>query len=75
MKKKIEEPQKSYALYLVRLKSSLCKCVYNDKDLQLIKPQFIAGMCAGLASAGISCDRTFVSEMHKAWENEPPYIK
>lgn len=73
--KKIEELEKSCALYLVRLKSSLCKCVYNDKDLQLIKPQFIAGICAGLTSAGVSCDKTFVSEMYKAWENESLYIK
>lgn len=72
--RKITESEKSYALYSVRLKSSLCKYVYNDIDLQSIKTQFIGGICAGLTSAGIYYESSFVNEMYEAWENEPPII-
>lgn len=67
--------RKKYVMFSLRLKSSACKYVYNDRDLKSINSHFIDGICTGLTSAGICYDSSFVNEMYEAWENEPPYKK
>lgn len=73
--RKIKESEKEYAVYSVRIKSSVCKTVYNNIDLQSIKTYYIEGICAGIISAGIYCESSFVKELYDVWENEPAYIK
>lgn len=73
--RKITDSEKAYAMYAVRLKSSLCQTVYNNIDLQSIKIYYIEGICVGFISAGICYESSFVKEMYDAWENEPPFIK
>ena len=73
--RKIKESEKEYAMYSVRIKSSACKNVYNDIDLQSIKIYYVEGICAGFISAGIYYESSFVKELYDVWENEPPYIK
>lgn len=73
--RKIKESEKEYAMYSVRIKSSACKTVYNNIDLQSIKIYYIEGICAGFISAGIYYESSFVKELYDVWENEPPYIK
>ena len=73
--RKIKESEKEYAMYSVRIKSSVCKTVNNNVDLQSIKSYYIEGICAGLISAGIYYENSFVKELYDVWENEPPYKK
>lgn len=72
--RKIKESEKEYAMYSVRIKSSVCKTV-NNADLQSIKTYYIEGICTGFISAGIYYESSFVKELYDVWENEPPYKK
>lgn len=73
--RKITESEKEYSMYSVRLKSSACKTVYNNIDLQSIKIYYVEGICTGFISAGIYYESSFVKELYDVWENELPYIK
>ena len=73
--RKIKESEKEYVMYSVRTKSSICKTVYNNIDLHTIKTYYIEGICAGIISAGIYYESSFVKELYDVWENEPPFIK